>query len=569
MPSIPSDVVTRASTCQFASTARPPAVYGRSTGTRTTSTATCEIFTAASEREGALADDVALVVGVRPHFRLPAPDVRRVVPELRHRQGGVLDLVGAEIARLARISRPIADRIDGAGQLEQERQVLVVVEIVEEGLAMTLDVHHHPEHVGRLARECPVAADPLVLGQMPVHRVRADLARPPARFAGLPPRGAVHDGERVELIGGKVARLGRRGLPVARGAADAGHPAQIRGVLAVINLVERRFMIVSDIHPDQEQRVSAHGNPPWRASIAHMARVGAALVALTLLAAATAQAQELEPRAYTNTPVGMNFLVLGYAYTKGDVALDTSAPIEDGDITIHNAFLAYVRSLDVWGRTGKLQVALPYAWLSGSAKLDGRTLSTDISGLGDPQVKFSLLLYGGPALSLEEFESYSPDLVVGASFSVTAPLGQYDSNRLVNIGTNRWSFKPEIGIAKTWGPVTLELAPSATFYTDNNDFLGRTLQRDPLYAVQGHVVYHTSFGLWAAVDATYYGGGRKTVGGVEGEPLQDVRVGGTLAIPIDRHNSVKLSASTGAYARAGGNFTTAAIAWQFRWGGGL
>jgi len=300
-----------------------------------------------------------------------------------------------------------------------------------------------------------------------------------------------------------------------------------------------------------------------------MARVGAALVALTLLAAATAQAQELEPRAYTNTPVGMNFLVLGYAYTKGDVALDTSAPIEDGQIAVHNAFLAYVRSLDVWGHAGKLQLALPYAWLSGSAKVAGSPVSREVSGLGDPQAKFSLLFYGGPALTFQEFESYTPDLIVGASFAVTAPLGQYDSDKLVNIGTNRWSFKPEIGIAKTWGPVTLELAPSATFYTDNDDFLGRRLQRDPLYAVQGHVVYHTRFGLWAAVDATYYGGGRKTVGGVEGEPLQDVRVGGTLAIPIDRHNSLKLSASTGAYARVGGNFTTAAIAWQFRWGGGM
>src|SRR5215813_15277649 len=107
-----------------------------------------------------------------------------------------------------------------------------------------------------------------------------------------------------------------------------------------------------------------------------MARVGAALVALALLAAAMAQAQELEPRAYTNTPVGMNFLILGYAYTKGDVALDTSAPIEDGQIAVHNAFLAYVRSLDVWGHAGKLQLALPYAWLWGSAHLDGRPLST-------------------------------------------------------------------------------------------------------------------------------------------------------------------------------------------------
>src|SRR5262249_9731410 len=121
MPSMPSEVVTRASTCQLASTARPPAVYGRSTGTRTTSTATCVIFTASSERENALADDVALIVGVWPHFRLPASDVGGVVPELRHRQGGVLDLVGAEIARLGGIRRAIAHGIHGPGQLEQER----------------------------------------------------------------------------------------------------------------------------------------------------------------------------------------------------------------------------------------------------------------------------------------------------------------------------------------------------------------------------------------------------------------------------------------------------------------
>src|SRR5262245_50681957 len=175
MPSTPSEVVIRASTCQFASTARPPAVYGRSTGTRTTSTATCEIFIRASEREGALADDVALVVRVRPHFRLPAPDVRGVVPELRHRQGGVLDLVGAEIARLAGRRRLEAHRVHRTGQLEQERQVLVVVEVVEERLAMRLDVHHHPEYVWGLAGERRRAAGPLVLGEMAIHRVRTDL----------------------------------------------------------------------------------------------------------------------------------------------------------------------------------------------------------------------------------------------------------------------------------------------------------------------------------------------------------------------------------------------------------
>jgi hypothetical protein len=301
-----------------------------------------------------------------------------------------------------------------------------------------------------------------------------------------------------------------------------------------------------------------------------MTRVGSALVVVILAVAMTAEAQQLEPRTYANTPVGMNFLLLGYTYTTGDVAFDTSAPIEDGQITVHSALLAYARSLDLWGRAGKIDVVLPYAWLSGTAKVAGQPESREVSGLADPQVRFSVLLYGAPALTLEEFESYNQDLIFGASFAVTPPLGQYDSDKLVNIGTNRWSFRPEIGVSKTWGPVTLELAPSVTFYTDNDDFFGhRKLERDPLYAVQGHVIYHTRHGLWAAVDATYYAGGRTTINGVRGESLEDVRVGGTLAIPIDRHNSIKLTASTGAYARVGGNFTTAGIVWQFRWGGGL
>ena len=301
-----------------------------------------------------------------------------------------------------------------------------------------------------------------------------------------------------------------------------------------------------------------------------MTRVGVALVAVILAAAMTAEAQEMEPRAFSNAPVGLNFLILGYGFTQGDVALDSSAPIEDGKITVHTAALAYARSLGLWGRTAKLDFVLPYAWLSGSAKVAGKPVDRDVSGLGDPQARFSYLFYGAPALSVEEFADYQSDLILGASLAVTVPLGQYDSDKLVNIGTNRWSFKPEIGISKTWGPVTVELAPSVTFYTDNDNFFGgRKLQRDPLYAVQAHVIYHTRFGLWAAFDATYYGGGRTTIDGVEGESLQDIRVGGTLAIPINRYNSIKLSASTGAYARAGGNFTTAVIAWQFRWGGGL
>ena len=302
-----------------------------------------------------------------------------------------------------------------------------------------------------------------------------------------------------------------------------------------------------------------------------MARAGAALVIMALVGSAlSCEAQDLEPRAFSNTPVGMNFLIAGYGYSRGDVTFDASTPIENAELTAHGAYLAYAHAFGVWGRSAKLDIVLPYAWVSGTADVAGQRRDRYTDGFGDARVRVSALLYGGPALTLAEFADYKPDLIVGASLAVTLPTGHYDSDKLVNIGTNRWSVKPELGISKTFGPLTLELEPSVTFYTDNNNFLGgKKLEKEPLYAVQGHAIYHTRFGLWAAVDVTYYGGGRTTVDGERGAETQNLRVGVTLAIPITRQHSVKLYASTGAFARVGGDFTTAGIAWQFRWGGGL
>src|SRR5262245_10807140 len=296
----------------------------------------------------------------------------------------------------------------------------------------------------------------------------------------------------------------------------------------------------------------------------------AALVAAALATAVSAWAQDLEPRTYANAPVGLNFLLLGYAYSTGDVSFDESSPIKDGELTVHAAALAYARSFGLWDRAAKFDVVLPYAWLSGTATVAGQPVAREVDGLGDPRLRFSMLLYGAPALTLEEFRDYKQDFIVGFSVAVTVPLGQYDSSRLVNIGTHRWSVRPEIGFSKTLGPWTFELAPSVTFFTTNHDFFGgKTLERDPLFAAQAHVIYHTRIGIWAALDATYYTGGASTIDGDRGERLENVRVGGTLAIPVNRYNSVKLYGSVGAHSRIGGNFTTVGIAWQFRWGAGL
>lgn len=301
-------------------------------------------------------------------------------------------------------------------------------------------------------------------------------------------------------------------------------------------------------------------------------RIGAVLaVTAFALMAWEARGQDLEPRTYSNIPVGLNFLIAGYGYSVGGVVTDPSFPLEDGDVQSHSTVLAYARAVDVWGTSGKFDVVLPFAWVSGTATFRGQPREREVSGLADPRFRFSVNLYGAPALSLQEFADYEQDLIIGTSLQVSAPLGQYDSSKLLNIGTNRWSIKPEIGLSKALGPLTLELDAGVTFYTNNDDFLnGMTLEQDPIYAVQGHLIYNFGAGVWGALDATYYTGGRTTVDGVKGDTLQEnTRLGLTVALPVNRHNSIKLYASTGVFARTGSNFNTGGIVWQFRWGGGL
>lgn len=303
-----------------------------------------------------------------------------------------------------------------------------------------------------------------------------------------------------------------------------------------------------------------------------LAWFGIVLAVTVLMATGSGvSAQDLEPRAYVNTPVGLNFLLAGYGYLAGGVATDPSLPLQNADLQVHSTILAYARALDVWGKSGKVDVVLSYAWLSGTAELAGQPREREVSGLVDPRLRFSVNLYGAPALSLQEFASYKQDLIIGASLQVSAPLGQYDADKVVNLGTNRWSFKPELGISKALGPLTLELTTGVTLYTDNHDFFGgKTRAQAPIYSVQGHVSYNLGAGIWVALDGTCYTGGRTTVDGVEGDDLQkNARLGMTVALPVTRYTSVKLYGSTGVSTRTGSDFDAVGILLQYRWGGGL
>src|SRR5215471_20773580 len=99
----------------------------------------------------------------------------------------------------------------------------------------------------------------------------------------------------------------------------------------------------------------------YRSSRPKLSRRG--LVACSLAAAGSfASAQSIEPRTYANTPVGVNFLIAGYAYTRGALEFE-SLPVTDTHLHTSNAVLAYATALDFWGKSGKFDVIVPYTWL--------------------------------------------------------------------------------------------------------------------------------------------------------------------------------------------------------------
>jgi hypothetical protein len=210
---------------------------------------------------------------------------------------------------------------------------------------------------------------------------------------------------------------------------------------------------------------------------------------------------------------------------------------------------------------------MPYANANVTGDVMGVPQQAYRSGLGDVRFRLAVNLLGDPALTPEEFARRSPSTIVGASLTVIAPTGQYIPSRLINVGANRWSFKPDIGISQPFGNWFVEGTIGVWIYTDNDDFFGgRRRSQAPIPTFQGHAGYNWKPGLWLAADVTYFTGGRTSVNGIEDQDLQlSVRYGVTLSIPLARKWSAKLAWSRGLVTRVGGNFQTFSVALQYRW----
>jgi len=304
---------------------------------------------------------------------------------------------------------------------------------------------------------------------------------------------------------------------------------------------------------------------------------GLALAAALLWVLHPARGQELNPRAYVITPVGANVVNLGYSHLEGNIQFDGAVPITDAQASANLVALGYYRSFDFFGRSANVALAIPYGLGDFSGTVSEVPRHAHRTGFLDSSLRLSVNLIGGGAMEPQEFAKWRQDILLGVSLKIVAPTGQYDPTLLVNWGTNRWSFKPEVGYSQRWGHWVLDGYAGVWFFTDNPEFFShnqyfpgvRSQSQAPIGAFEAHLSYDVRPRLWISLDVNFWSGGETSLNGVPSPQTsqRSSRVGVTASIPLTVRHSIKISYSDGAYVRYGGNYRTLSATWQYAWFG--
>jgi Putative MetA-pathway of phenol degradation len=299
------------------------------------------------------------------------------------------------------------------------------------------------------------------------------------------------------------------------------------------------------------------------------------LSAALFVASQRLNAQDLMPRAYVITPEHSNAVIVGYAFNNGSIFFGTVLPITNASGRYSVPNISYYHSLSFFKRSANFTATLPYVVGNFQGEVKGSQQSIYRSGLADSIFRFSVNLLGGPAMPPKNFAKWKQKTILGASIQVVAPTGQYYSSHLINPGSNRWGFKPELGYSRRWDNWILDAYGGVWLFTANTDYLTgsefskrqNTLTQAPIGALEMHLSYDVKPRLWASIDGNYWYGGETTVNGVYkvGTLQSNSRIGGTVSVPFTKHQSVKFSYSDGELARIGGTFQTVSVAWQYSW----
>jgi hypothetical protein len=285
---------------------------------------------------------------------------------------------------------------------------------------------------------------------------------------------------------------------------------------------------------------------------------------------AIVQAQDLDPRAYIRTPIKATTLITGFVYSYGGVVVDPTIPVNNIKADVESVSLGVAHSFKLGGMTAQALVAVPYGWAQVSGEVNELAQSITRSGLSDTRLRLSVLFKGAPPLRIEEFvKAPTGKTILGASINIVAPTGQFFSDKLINLGTNRWAFRPEVALSQPVGKRwLLDVYGGLWLFTNNKSFYpGNSLRtQEPMGTLQTHFSYNFKPTLWLALTTTYYMGGTSTINGdVKDDRQSNVRLGLTCVLPTGKFSSLKLATSGGAIVRVGQDFTTISVGWQRTW----
>ena len=308
---------------------------------------------------------------------------------------------------------------------------------------------------------------------------------------------------------------------------------------------------------------------PVHRAIRSLFGVGCFIVLVSFLCPTSLKAQELEPRSLSNVPVGSNFFAFGWGHSWGNILLDSALPVENLDAQLHVLSAGYVRAIDVFGLSGKIDVLIPFAAGDYHALVEGQEESLSLNGLGDPRVRLSVNFFGAPALHTDEYKNYHQKTIVGASLQVILPLGQYDSSEIINLGSNRFTFRTQIGVSHVVNKWFLEAHTGFWFFSKNPDYYGgNEFTQKPLYIIKLHAIRSLPRGMWIAGGVAYGVGGQVYVNGVfRNIRISNIRLGATFALPLAEHHTIKATFRSGIRFERGGDFDSVALIYQYFWGG--
>jgi hypothetical protein len=242
-----------------------------------------------------------------------------------------------------------------------------------------------------------------------------------------------------------------------------------------------------------------------------------------------------------------NFGGFAYARTEADIFFDPALLIEDADMSLDTWGGKYIRTFELLEKSSRIDITQAYQNSEWTGILDGAQASTTRHGLSDTFVRVAVNLYGAPPLRGKEFGAYranaNVDTIVGAGLAVRMPTGNYEKDKLLNLGQNRFAFRPQLGIMHSWGKWIAELTGEAVFFTNNDEFYnGTSLEQDHLYIIHGHLIHTFKPGQWASVSAGYDYGGEISVDGEDKDDTkQNVAWKLSYAHPMNRSLGIKVS----------------------------